>query len=276
LAEGVGRAGGVGRGVWHSAIGAGQAFDFLNRLLHPNDLIFNGRDSAWGQLLSSGEAAADYVRKGIANPAGVRQDILNAGQRFRVGIDPTATPVAPTLTGEIARRLGIGANQGELGFNVASTVAGTPALKALEGLGAVADATSAAKFVEMGFPDAKAARLAESYNGVGHHSPISQSLAKTLGLPDWLRDSDFNVVKPKGMNQGDFYDFHFRVDPHFFGARFSPKIGGGGWSGNKLGLQKYGLLNRFWFGTPTPLASVSAAAGAAGLANYQLSQDPPQ
>jgi hypothetical protein len=224
--------------------------------------------------LSSSEVAADYVRKGFANPAGVRQDILNAGHKLRVDIDPTATPVAPTFTGEMARRFGIGLNQGQLGWNVASLVAGTPALKAVEGLGAVADATSAAKFAEMGFTDAQTARLAESYAGAGHHSPVSQSLAKRLGLPGWLRDSDFNVVKPDGMNQGDFYDFHYRVDPQYYGSGFSPKIGGPGWSGKKLGLQKYGLLNRIWYGTPTPLAGVSGAAGAAGLSEHDPKQEP--
>lgn len=276
VAEGVGRAAGVGRGAWHSAVGAAQGADFLNRLLNPSDVIFNGPDSAWGHVLSSGEAAADYVRKGFANPAGLRQDILNAGHRFRVGIDPTATPVAPTFTGEMARRFGTGLNQGELGWDVASLVAGTPALKAVEGLGAIGDATSAAKFAEMGFTDAQAARLAEPYTGVGHHSPVSQSLAKTLRLPDWLRDSSFNVVKPDGMNQGDFYKFHFQTDPQYYGSGFSPKIGGPGWSGKKLGFQKYGLLNRFWYGTPTPLAGLSATAGVAGLSDYHPAEDPAQ
>jgi hypothetical protein len=83
-------------------------------------------------------------------------------------------------------------------------------------------------------------------------------------------------VNPEGLNQGDFYKFHFQVDPKFNVARFSPKIGGGVWNGKALGLQKYGLLDRFWYGTPTPLASVSAAAGTAGLANYEPSQDPSQ
>jgi hypothetical protein len=162
LAEGAGRTVGVGRGAEHSVIGAAQGVEFLNRLRDPSDILIYGPDSAWGHVFASGAAAADYVRKGIANPAAVRQDILDAGHRFRVGIDPTATPEAPTFTGEMARRFGIGLNQGELGWDVASVVAGTPALKAVEGLGAVADATSAAKFAKMGFSDAQAARLAES------------------------------------------------------------------------------------------------------------------
>ncbi len=152
----------------------------------------------------------------------------------------------------------------------------SPALKAVEGLGAVGDASEVADFVEMGFSPAQAERLAEPYHGVGHHSPLSQSLAKKLGVPDWIRDSSFNVVKPDGMNQGDFYRFHFETDPKYYGSGFSPKIGGPGWSGKRLGFQKYGLLKRFWYGTPTPLAGVSATAGATGLSDYDPTQDPTQ
>jgi hypothetical protein len=276
-AEKVGRTVGVARGIGHSAVGLGEGLDFVSRLLDPYDAEINGADnSAWSQAFAAGKAATDYVGKGLGDPASVGRDIGKKIHDVYVDTVPSATPVADTFIGEMKRRAGIGANQGELAWNAGTLVAGTPALKAVEGLGAAADATGAAKFMEMGFTPAKAARLTEPYNGLGHHSPVPQALADKLGLPKWLRDSSLNVVKPDDLNQGDFYEFHFQVDPYFNVARFSPKIGGGVWNGKVLGLQKYGPLGRFWYGTPTPLAGLSMATGAAGLSNYQTTQDSPQ
>jgi hypothetical protein len=265
MAEGVGQGAGALRGAWHSLEGLG----FMGRLA-------NYDPDAWGSVIDSGSAAADYIRKGIANPAKVGQDIQNAAHQFQVGVDPGATPMADTFAGEMRRRLGIGLNQGELAWDVGTLAAGSPALKAVEGLGAVGDATSAAEFAKMGFKPAQAERLTQPYSGIGHHSPLSQAVANDLGIPPWLRDSSFNVVKPDGMNQGDFYRFHFQTDPQYYGSGFSRKIGGPGWSGKKLGLQKYGLLGRLWYGTPAPLAGAFADVGAAGISNYNPAQDPTQ
>jgi hypothetical protein len=276
LAEYAGQRAGVARGAWHSLKGVGPALDFVDRLLDPDDAEEHGAEnSAWGQLFNAGKSAVNYIHQGIANPSAVGQDVQNAAHQLIVDNVPSATPVAPTFTGEMARRFGIGANQGELGWDAGTLLAGAPSLKVIEGLGAVGDATTAAEFANLGFTDAQAARLTKPYTGVGHHSPVSQSLAKTLGLPDWLRDSEFNVVKPDDINQGDFYKLHFQTDPQYFGSGFSPKIGGG-WSGKKLGFQKYGLLGRFWYGTPPALAGVSAAAGVTGLSDYQPTQDQTQ
>jgi hypothetical protein len=277
MAEQVGQGAGVARGTWHSVEGLAQTLDFVDRLLDPDDAEVNGADNAaWGRVFATGKSAANYIHRGIADPASVGRDVGITVKKLYTDTVPSATPTAPAFAGEMARRLGIGLNQGELGWDVGSLALGSPALKTVEGLGALGDATSAAEYVEKGFSAAQADRLAKPYSGVGHHSPLSQTLANKLGVPDWLRDSPFNVVKPDGMNQGDFYGFHFRTDPQFYGAGFSRKIGGGGWSGKKLGLQKYGVLGRFWYGTPTPLAGVSAAAGAAGLSNYGPMQDPTQ
>jgi hypothetical protein len=245
------------------------------RLLNPDDLKLGPEKSVWGQVLDATIAAGNYVNKGLADPASVGDDIRNKVHQFHVDLDPTASPMADTLAGEMQRRFGIGANQGELGWDVGSLALGSPALKAVEGLGAVGDATSAAEFAGMGFSPAQAARLAEPYTGLGHHSVMAQALANDLGVPKAIQDSSFNLVRPDGMNQGDFYRFHFQTDPQYYGSGFSRKIGGS-WSGKRLGLQKYGLLDRFWYGTPTPSAGVSATAGAAGLANSDLTQDPAQ
>ncbi len=69
------------------------------------------------------------------------------------------------------------------------------------------------------------------------------------------------------MSTGDFYELHFRVDPKFYGAPMPARAGGGGWSGKRLRLEKYGPLGRAWFGSPAPLkAAVGAGTvGALGL-----------
>ena len=275
VAEHIGQGAGLARGAWHSAEGLGKGLYFGLRLLNPDDLKLGPGKSAWGQVLNTAIAADDYINKGLANPASVGNDIGNAIRQFDIDLDPIVTPMADTFGGELKRRFGIGANQGELGLDAASLALGSPALKALEGMGAAADATTAAEFMDMGFNPAQAERLAEPYSGWGHHTPLPRRIANKLRVPKLLQDSPLNVVKPDGINQGDFYAFHYGVDPKFSGTGFSRKIGGR-WSGEDLGLQKYGQLGRLWHGTPTPLAAASLATGSAGLLNYQPAQDPAQ
>ena len=63
------------------------------------------------------------------------------------------------------------------------------------------------------------------------------------------------------MTQGDFYELHYKVDPKVRGFR----LRAGGWSGSKLGLEKYDLPQRIWYGTPTATKRTIAASGIAGI-----------
>lgn len=127
-----------------------------------------------------------------------------------------------------------------------------------------------ARFRNQGFSPAQSKYLTQPYeNGLrsGHHYPITQSKGRGV-LPDAIVDSRFNVLKPKNINLGRFYELHYRVDPEFHGAPF-PRAIGGSWRGNQLGLQKYHGLQRIWYATPSPLkAARGAAAGISGASAY--------
>nr|QQZ51336.1 hypothetical protein JKL49_09915 [Phenylobacterium glaciei] len=55
--------------------------------------------------------------------------------------------------------------------------------------------------------------------------------------PEWFIESPFNVLKPRNISRGDFYELHFQVDPQFYGARLPKFEPTGGWRGNDLGLE---------------------------------------
>ena len=167
---------------------------------------------------------------------------------------PGATPEASTPEAEQLRRFRIGENQGELGFNGLLAIA-APASElgemALQG----SKAANVARFVAQGFAPNTAEYLASSYEGMGHHS-----LPRVAGWPAKVADSSFFLLKPPWMNRGRFYERHYAVDSEFHGARIRATAGGGSWSGNALGLKKYGPLGQFWFGTTTPLKTAAGAA----------------
>jgi hypothetical protein len=128
---------------------------------------------------------------------------------------------------------------------------------------------AAEKFIGQGFSPAVAEHLALPYpsTGKGHHSFITQAMGRKYSLPNWMVDNPLNVLKPKGISRGDFYELHYQVDPDFFNANF-PKAIGGSWTGSSLGLKKYTGIERVWHASPTPLkvtvgGTVTAGAGAA-------------
>jgi hypothetical protein len=126
-----------------------------------------------------------------------------------------------------------------------------------------------AKYIKQGFNQIQAERLASPYTGRGHHY-VPRNRAVTLikglpplkGLPPKISESRFNVLKPKGITRGDFYELHYKVDPSFSGARLPGR--GPGWSGGRLGLKEYDRMGRLWHGSPMPLKAV--AGGAMGIA----------
>jgi hypothetical protein len=274
-AQTVGNGFGVVRGVWHSAEGLGKAADFVGRLLDPYDAEQYGADqSAWGQLYGAASSSVGYLKNGFTDPSGVIRDIKDGAHKINLANNPSATPMADTFGGEMRRRFAIGANEGELGWDAGSTLYGGAASKALRGLGALDEAAGTAKFIGKGFTPAQAAHLAAPYeDGMGHHF-VPLSVAAKRGLPKAFTESSFNVLKPNNISRGDFYELHYRVDPRFHVARLPKKVGGGLWSGDDLGIPKYGLLGRLWYGSPAPLNAAYGAAGLAGFGNHPDADNP--
>jgi hypothetical protein len=258
---------GVGRGALHSAEGMGQGLNYGIRLLNPAEAQINGpAHSALGQLTQAANGVVDYVEKGIAHPSGVASDVRKMGHQLYVDTSPSATPMANTFGGEMARNFNLGANQGELGWDMASLLFGGAASKALRGIGPMAEASGPAKFIAQGFSPAQADYLAAPYEGMGHHF-VQRWAAKAIGLPSGLTDSVFNVLKPTRISRGDFYGLHYRVDPYFRRAGLPEEVGGGSWIGKNTGLQKYGPWASLWYGSPAPLNAMVGAAAVNNLTN---------
>jgi hypothetical protein len=126
------------------------------------------------------------------------------------------------------------------------------------------------RFRGQGLTPTQSKYLTRPYRGMGHHF-----VGRTHGLPSMISESPLNVMKPKGISIGRFYERHFMADRHFFAARF-PKSVGGAWSGTAIGLQKPGLAGRLWYGGPAALkttAGAGAAAGGGGALYWWLSSD---
>ena len=191
-----------------------------------------------------------------------------------MNLDPTATPVAPTVSEEVRRRLSIGMNQGEFAFDVGSFAVGGPLAKSVKGIGALSKASMAEKYLAQGFTPAKATYLAEPYpaSGMGHHFG-----PRRLGLPSGYSESVFNRLKPEGIARGDMMELHYRVDPHFHGGPLPRRVGGGkgnGWSGAALGLKRYGLAGRILHGSPAPLkAGVGGLGAGAGAVAHGMADE---
>ena len=88
-------------------------------------------------------------------------------------------------------------------------------------------------------------------------------------MPKWVMESEFNVLAPPGITRGEFFERHYKVDPKFGGTGIPARFNAGNWSGEQLGLKKYGLPGRIWYGTPAPLkARVGGLGAAAGGMMY--------
>ena len=61
-------------------------------------------------------------------------------------------------------------------------------------------------------------------------------------------------MKPDGIQMGDMYELHYRVDPSYYGGKVPQRFGNvGSWSGRKLGREKEDALGRICYGAPAPL-----------------------
>ena len=271
LARDVGRVAGVVRGGAHLAEGLYDSAVFVNKLLDPLDNLKSAPGQSAGEkLFDVGRGVLDYTKGVVANPRKAMDDIGKYAHQVRVDLDPAASPVADTFSGELRRMHEIGKNQGELGFNVASAAVGAPEVIALSRLGTISKLASPAKYAAQGFSPAAAARLAEPYEGMGHHYiPRSHDIWKALGdgpLVSAIRDGPFNVSRPRRTSQGDFYQHHYEVDPNFSGTTAK----GERWSGDALGFKKRGQLGQIIYGAPDVLQSTfGGAIGAVGGLTFE-------
>ena len=250
---------------------AGDIMFPIRSMLHP--------DSPAVLPLYGAAAEALHAGKEIAlHPA-------EAFHRANLALNPAASPVAPTVEGEVRRRFAIGQNQGELGFDVVTGV-GAPETFAT---GALPVEEQVARWTSKGLTERQARYMAEPYKGMGsHYYPRGAKLPSEIAgvaLPKWLAgrpmplpkalsDSPFNVLKPPGISRGDMYEKHVAVDSHFGGGRFAARGGGGTWSKTKLGLETYGLLGRLIHGAPPALARTvrGAASAVAGVVTAEQRQ----
>ncbi|MFT4933622.1 MAG: hypothetical protein ACI9LT_000291 [Pseudoalteromonas distincta] len=252
---------GLLRGGAEAIEGLAEAAVFVARAHNPvlDRLLSPAGETAGEQFGDAVQRGLEYVVEGAKNPQVFIEDARSFGHQMRLDLDPSATPVAPTFKGELQRRLDIGMNQGELAFEVGSLALGGPLAKSTKAFGAV-KASPVEKYLAQGFTPAQAAHLAKPYpkRNMGHHA-----VGRRWNLPKVFTESEFNVLRPQGITRGDFYELHFRVDPHFHGT----SVLRGGWRGEALGFKRYGPLGRIWHGTPEPMKArvggLSAAAGSA-------------
>ncbi|CAN5888737.1 hypothetical protein BH11PSE1_BH11PSE1_18690 [soil metagenome] len=263
-----GNAVGVVRGGVHAVEGIADSSAFLYHLATDGFMKPPGQRAS-DQLMKGGKALGDYAKAAIADPQVVVRDLHRAGERMQAELDPSATPPASTLPAELRRNFEIGKNQGELTFDVGSAAIGGPLAKAAGKLGSISKTSSVEKYLAQGFSPEVAAHLAKPYKGKGHHF-----VPRRRGLPEAYSESEFNVLKPEGMTQGDFYELHYKVDPRFNHARLPRGLDMKSWQGKALGLKKYGLPERIWHGSPAPLkARVGGVGGSTGGLLYSDPDD---
>jgi hypothetical protein len=270
---------GLARGAVHAGQGIGDGLDFVARLVDPHDAENHlPGESAWDEVSGKGQAMLNFGQARIEDPSKIVGDVRGAGHWARVNLDPL--PIAPTLVDQVRRNFQVGQNVGEAGFDLGTLWDGGELIRGAEAANAASDAAKAAEYLRPGAPPRLVAYLGEPYDGTGAHFvprrakfpkavmgiPLPDSLAGKRLLPQAYRDSPFNVWKPDGISRGDFYAGHFRRDDRMYGARLPKDVDGGqGWSGNRLGLERYGPAGRIWHGAPPPLKA-AIGGGSAGLA----------
>lgn len=255
---------GAARGAWHTAEGVADDAKFLTRLLNPLDSVINPRgEAAWDKVIDRAGGYVDYARTAISNPNVVLNDINAEAGRMNARLNPDATPPAKTFGGEVRRNFDIGLNRGEVAVDVGALVYGGPMLRRMGEFGAGRKVLTASDYVAQGVSPGTARYFEQPYEGIGHHAVgRSAKLHAWLGggpVPQFVVESPLTRVRPRGLTNGEFFPLHYGVDQFYYGGKVPAEFGGGGWSGKKLGWDKYGAIDRYWYGTPAPL---KAAAGA--------------
>ena len=115
-----------------------------------------------------------------------------------------------------------------------------------------------AHWLGRGFNQKQAEHLAEPYDGVGHHSLPKRIGYGMLGLPKWIMESRFNVLKPPNISRGKFYVRHGKVDRFARGGPIVGKGKGSGWNRQSIGTELAGPLGRLYHGTTPELKTLVA------------------
>jgi hypothetical protein len=244
---------GVGRGAVHTLEGLGDIAAFGARMLNPTHV--GPKLQAAQQLISAGKGALDTGVRVFRDPRIALQAAGEGLEKFNAAIVPSATPMASTFPAEIQRRAEIGRNLGELGFDAASVPYSGLAVKGIVKGRQAAKAVTAAEQAMVRTPAAKK-WLAEPYTDPGHHNPARRY---TKGTPEWFRNNPFFLYAPN-VTRGQFNGLHYLVDPKYWGGGLPGP--GPGWSGKKLGLEKFGLLDQVAVGMPGPRKAVAILNGA--------------
>ncbi len=267
---------GVARGAWRLVEDTVDGAVFGARLLNGFDP--DQQDAAWDDVSRVAGAGVGFGRDAVSDPSTavvrVKGGLEGWAEDLSVKTDPKATPVADTFRGEVDRQFGIGLNQGGLLFDAATLPVGGAAIKGLSRMGTAARGLKTVDhYVAKGVPPSIAAYFVEPYIGMGHHYlPRRTRLPDILGggpIPPVISESPFFLLKPEGIQRGDMYELHYRVDPHFNGGKVPRRIGNvKGWSGKKLGWEKEDSLGQVWYGAPDPLKATAAGALGTGLVGF--------
>jgi hypothetical protein len=270
IAAEVGREVGYVTGVAKTIGDIGKGGLFFARLINPIDpLISEEGDAAWDRVFDGLGSAYRYGRLRADYPELLRTDASQAWRSFREAHDPSATPEGASLSDELKRRFEIEKRNSELGVEAASFVVGAPELKGLSKLGGAAKVSTAADFAAKGLPDRAMARWTGPNTGSMKHHNLRRSWTKNSPMLTAIGETPLFLVDPADMSFGDFQRLHVGLDDDFHGG---PLPGGGGWSAKKMGMRRYTLPERLWYGTP-PLMKASIGTGAAiGVATAEQAQ----
>ena len=248
----------------------------LNTARFAGDLVLGPAGTQARQLFGplpewvpeSGRTVDPLIEKGrdILNYAGQ----VGAGQRNPIedvtgevadamrGLRRGATEVAETLVdggpAALANRYADGAG------NIASEVATAyfmPGVARAAGLKrAYSYQDQVAHWRNRGYNPERAQRLAELYDGEGHHFLPKWLGYGVLGLPKFIMESQFNVLKPANISRGDFYVLHGKVDKRAGGGPIMGRGKGSGWNRGSIGTELAGPVGRLYYGSPAELKAL--------------------
>lgn len=283
----VGLPAGVLRGGLHALEGVGHGLNFVGGLIvSPQE-----RSAAWNDAQAKAHSALQYGRSVMADPSRLASDALAGAKAANRSLNPLGTTIPDTASGAFDHELGIGANGGETLANIAGFFAAPEfvgGVNAAHGFAATRE-VNVAKMVGQGLNEPTARYLSKRYEGRGDHALIPKAQDFIMGveapawfkkvqIPEWIMDSPLNVSKPRGLSQGDFYDYHYQVDPRYYGSKLPKRLNGGkGWSGERQGVERYSGAQRLWARTPTvwkDAATGISAGEALGLAPWDNQETP--
>lgn len=247
------------RGGWHALEGVGHGLNFAGGLLSSRDV----RAKAWNDAQTATHDSLQYGRSVRANPSRLADDALSWARAANRSLNPLATPIQDTASATFGHELGIGANGAETLINIAGLFAAPEVAAGVNAARTFAATREAnvAKLMGQGLAEPTARYLSKPYKGQGDHAVIQKTQKSVLGfetpllqrapIPKWFMDGPLNVSRPRGLSQADFYEYHYGVDPHFYGGTLPPRLNGGkGWSGKRLGLERDSRPGRTWARIP--------------------------